>query len=122
MARVRGTGGGLLQTEERGIRRSAWMDIDWRAHARWVSVDGSWANVVELGSGPPLLFVHGLSGCWQNWLEQLPVFAASHRVIAVDLPGFGVSQLPRREISIAGYASFLDRLCDLLGVSEPAVV
>ncbi len=102
--------------------RSAWIAVDWREHAGWVEVDGRWANVVELGDGPPILFVHGLSGCWQNWLEQLPAFAERHRVIAVDLPGFGGSQLPAREISIAGYAAFLDRLCERLGVEEPLTV
>lgn len=100
----------------------AWMAVDWRAHARFVQVDGRWANVVELGEGPPILFVHGLSGCWQNWLAQLPAFAERHRVIAVDLPGFGGSERPAREITIAGYAAFLDRLCDLLGVDEPLTV
>jgi len=98
------------------------MEIDWRLHARWLEVDGRWANVVALGEGPPIVFVHGLSGCWQNWLEQLPLFAERHRAIAVDLPGFGGSELPAREISIAGYAAFLDRLCDLLGVDEPVTL
>ncbi|MDO8212809.1 alpha/beta fold hydrolase [Conexibacter sp. CPCC 206217] len=98
-----------------------WRAVDWRDHARWVRVDGRWANVVELGSGPPLLFVHGLSGCWQNWLLQLPAFAATHRVIAVDLPGFGASELPQRPISMSGYAAFLDALCSQLGVEGPVV-
>ncbi|MDO8184513.1 alpha/beta hydrolase [Conexibacter sp. JD483] len=100
-----------------------WRAIDWRSHQRWVRVDGRWANVISLGEGPPLLFVHGLSGCWQNWLEQLPAFAAAgYQAIAVDLPGFGVSQLPEREISIPAYAAFLDRLLDALEVSGPATV
>jgi pimeloyl-ACP methyl ester carboxylesterase len=102
--------------------RSAWMDIDWPAHQRWISVDGTPANVVELGEGPPLLFVHGLSGCWQNWLENIPRFARTHRVIAVDLPGFGASPMPAEPIAIAGYAGFLERLCDALGVERAAVV
>ena len=80
------------------------------------------ANVIELGGGPPLLFVHGLSGCWQNWLENLPHFARTHRVIAVDLPGFGASPLPREEISIHGYARFLEGLCDALSIDAAAVV
>ncbi len=96
--------------------RSAWLDIDWREHLRSVEIDGRRANVVDIGSGPPLLFVHGLSGCWQNWLENIPHFARTHRVIAPDLPGFGASEMPRREISMPGYASFLDALCDALGV------
>jgi pimeloyl-ACP methyl ester carboxylesterase len=102
--------------------RSAWMDIDWQAHRRFVEIDGRSANVVELGEGPPLLLVHGLSGCWQNWLENIPHFAAGRRVVAVDLPGFGASEMPREDISIAAYARFLDRLCDALGIDAAAVV
>jgi pimeloyl-ACP methyl ester carboxylesterase len=96
--------------------RSAWLDVDWREHRRSVEIDGRRANVIDIGSGPPLLFVHGLSGCWQNWLENIPHFARTHRVIAPDLPGFGESEMPEREISMPGYASFLDALCDQLGI------
>jgi pimeloyl-ACP methyl ester carboxylesterase len=102
--------------------RSAWLDIDWPAHQRWVEIDGTPANVIELGAGPPLLLVHGLSGCWQNWLENIPHFARTHRVIAVDLPGFGASPMPREQISIAGYARFLERVCDALAIDAAAVV
>jgi pimeloyl-ACP methyl ester carboxylesterase len=98
------------------------MDVDWRAHQRWVLVDGQPVNTIELGEGPPIVFVHGLSGSWQNWLEQLPVLADEHRVLALDLPGFGYSPMPREEISIAGYARLLDRLLDALDISAAAVV
>lgn len=79
------------------------MDVDWREHQRLVRVEDRLVNVVELGSGPPLLFVHGLGGCWQNWLENLPEFARDHRVIALDLPGFGRSQMPAGEISVRAW-------------------
>ena len=106
-----------------GVRgRSAWLDIDWPAHQRWVRVDGVPANVIEFGDGPPLLFVHGLSGCWQNWLENMPFFARTHRVVAVDLPGFGASPMPPGEISISGYARFLEGLCEALSIDAAAVV
>ena len=85
-------------------------------------MDGTPANVIELGDGPPLLFVHGLSGRWQNWLENIPHFARTRRVIAVDLPGFGASPMPREPISIPGYARFLERLCDALSIDAAAVV
>jgi pimeloyl-ACP methyl ester carboxylesterase len=78
--------------------------------------------VVELGEGPPLLFVHGLTGSWPNWLEQLPVFAATHRVIALDLPGFGRSPMPTGDISISAYARTLDALLDALDVDAVAAV
>jgi pimeloyl-ACP methyl ester carboxylesterase len=113
--------------------RSPWLDIDWRKHQRWVLLDGQPVNTIELGpeagsGAQPLVFVHGLSGCWANWLEQLPVLAREHRVIALDLPGFGASPMPAEphrpetEISISGYARLLDGLLGQLGVDAAAVV
>lgn len=80
-------------------------------------------HLAEIGSGrgAPILLVHGLGGRWQHWLENIPRLAGQRRVVAVDLPGFGRSQLPVEPISIARYARTLDRVCDLLEF-EPAVV
>jgi pimeloyl-ACP methyl ester carboxylesterase len=102
--------------------RSRWLDIDWRKHQRWVPVAGSPVNVIEMGEGPAIVFVHGLSGSWPNWLEQLPVFAREHRVIAMDLPGFGHSPMPSQDITISAYARMLDELLETLGVSAASVV
>ena len=102
--------------------RSAWLDFDWRRHQRWVTVEDRPVNVIELGEGPPLVFVHGLAGSWQNWLEQLPAFAERHRVIVMDLPGFGHSPMPVKSISIPGYAQTLEGLCQALGVDGATFV
>jgi pimeloyl-ACP methyl ester carboxylesterase len=107
--------------------RSPWLDVDWRRHQRWVSIQGQPVNTIELGpeqasSGQPIVFIHGLSGCWANWLEQLPVLAAEHRVITLDLPGFGASPMPEEEITISGYARLLDRLLGELEVDAATVV
>ncbi len=101
---------------------SPWLDVDWRAHQRWVMVGGEPLNVIEMGEGPAIVFVHGLSGSWSNWLEQMPVLAASHRVIAMDLPGFGASPMPREPITISAYARLLEDLLDTLGVSAATLV
>lgn len=103
--------------------RSPWLDVDWRTHQRWETVDGQVLNTVELGEGgQPIVFVHGLSGCWQNWLEQLPVLGRDHRVLALDLPGFGHSPMPAEQISIAGYARLLDGLLQRRGIDAAVVV
>src|SRR5438105_15238829 len=102
--------------------RSEWLDIDWREHQRWVRVSGRAVNVIELGEGPPLLFVHGHSGRWANWLENIPHFARTRRVVAPDLPGFGASEMPADGVSIANYARVLDELCGVLDVDAAAVV
>jgi pimeloyl-ACP methyl ester carboxylesterase len=102
--------------------RSSWLDVDWREHQRWITVAGTPVNTIDMGEGPAIVFVHGLSGSWPNWLEQLPVFARDHRVIAMDLPGFGHSPMPREKITISAYARILDELLESLGVSAAALV
>jgi pimeloyl-ACP methyl ester carboxylesterase len=101
------------------------MDVDWQEHLRWVRVLDRWMNVVDMNSsaeGIPLIFIHGLSGCWQNWLEQLPHFGRDRRVIAVDLPGFGQSEMPAEEISVTGYADTIDALMTELGIDTAQIV
>jgi pimeloyl-ACP methyl ester carboxylesterase len=102
--------------------RSEWLDVDWSNHLRSITLHESRVNYVEVGSGPPLVFIHGLSGCWQNWLENVPHFARDHRVIAVDLAGFGDSELPQEEISIPGYGRFVDAFLGQIGVEQAALV
>ncbi len=99
-----------------------WTEVSWRDHLRWVEVEGRPANVLDVGDGPPLVFVHGLSGSWQNWLLNIPAFMDSHRVIAMDLPGFGASPMPRERITISGYGRWLDALLAELDVEAAAVV
>ncbi|WP_295558773.1 alpha/beta hydrolase [uncultured Hyphomicrobium sp.] len=48
----------------------------------------------EHGQGPPLLLLHGLGESIFTWREILPALAARHRVIALDLKGFGHSEKP----------------------------
>ncbi len=84
-------------------------------------------NVIDLGpdgvaEAPVIVWIHGLSGSWPNWLENLPHFAGTHRCIAMDLPGFGWSEMPAQTISIAGYARTVDALLGQLGVTEATVV
>lgn len=43
------------------------------------------------GTGPTVVLVHGLGGSHVNWLAVGPTLAESARVVAVDLPGFGLS-------------------------------
>jgi len=108
---------------EQASPRPSWETIDWREHQRWVLVDGRPINTIELGAGEPaLVFVHGLSGCWPNWMEQLAAFAGERRVVAMDLPGFGHSPGHAGEVSMPGYARILQRLLAELGLERVVLV
>jgi pimeloyl-ACP methyl ester carboxylesterase len=102
---------------------ASWMAIDWPSLTRRLEVDGRPVGVIDTGGdGPPLVFVHGLGGVWQNWLLNIPAFMATNRCVAVDLPGFGLSELPAGEISIPGFARAVDEVCRQLELDEPVLV
>jgi pimeloyl-ACP methyl ester carboxylesterase len=103
-------------------QRSEWLDIDWRQHLKSAVVHGARVNYAEMGEGPPVVLIHGLSGCWQNWLENVPHLSRRHRVVALDLAGFGESELPHEEISIPGYGRFVDAFLGEIGVERAMLV
>lgn len=99
-----------------------WPAIDWRGHLRRVALPGADVNYVELGEGEPILFVHGISGSWQNWLETLPHFARSNRVVALDLPGFGASPMPSWRIDVPAYGRLIHDFCEKVGIGPDATI
>lgn len=56
-----------------------------------IATEEGFAVFREWGEGKPLVLVHGGGGSWTHFLHQIDVFARDHRIIAVDLPGFGDS-------------------------------
>ncbi len=99
-----------------------WLQIDWSRHRQRLELPGALVNYVEIGEGKPVLFVHGISGCWQNWLENLPHVGQSSRAIALDLPGFGSSPMPSWEIDIPAYGRMIHDFCEKLGIEEGAAI
>jgi pimeloyl-ACP methyl ester carboxylesterase len=101
---------------------NAWMSVDWPAISSDITIDGHSVHVVDSGGDkPPLLFIHGLGGVWQNWLLNIPAFMDTHRCVAFDLPGFGQSGLAPEE-SISAFARTTDRLCAELSLDRPVVI
>ena len=45
---------------------SHWTHVDWQRHMRWLRVEDRWLQFIDIGEGPVVLFVHGLSGSWRN--------------------------------------------------------
>jgi pimeloyl-ACP methyl ester carboxylesterase len=99
-----------------------WLKIDWRPHLHRVRLPGGEVNYVEIGEGEPIVFVHGISGSWQNWLENLPHFGRTHRAIALDLPGFGASPMPSWPIDMPAYGRLLHDFCEKLGIGSATLV
>lgn len=76
-------------------------------------------NVVEQGTGAPLLLVHGFPLDHQMWKGQLDDLSKDFRVIAPDLRGFGQSDCHGETVLMEQFADDLANLLAALGVDEP---
>lgn len=57
--------------------------------------DGGRIHLVEQGTGPLVLLVHGFPESWYSWRHQLPALAAAgYRAAAIDVRGYGRSSRP----------------------------
>lgn len=109
-----------------GVSDGRWLKVDWGSKIERIAIDSelgvSEVEYVSLGEGPTIVLVHGLAGSWRNWLENIPRLSDRHRVVALDLPGFGDSPLPEKPITMPGYGSMLVSLADRLGLPEETIL
>ncbi len=75
-------------------------------------------SYVDVGQGPPLVFIHGFPLDHTMWRHQIADLQNDFRVLAVDLPGFGQSTPPTAEMSINGFADLMVEFLDQIGVQE----
>ena len=69
-----------------------------------------------------MLLIHGIGRSLEDWAPQYERLAAGHRVIALDVPGFGFSERPREPISLPVFARGVADTLDALGESRPVHV
>lgn len=87
-----------------------------------IDVEGVRLNVLDEGTGHPVLFLHGLGGSWRDWEPQLDSFSSDSRVVVPEHRGHGRSDRPLGRYSMALFADDVARLCEGLGVEHAFVV
>ena len=77
----------------------------------------------DIGEGPAVVLVHGFNHHAEAWVRNIGVLAdAGFRVIALDLPGFGRSGVPRMRYSLAAFAQFLVEFMDAVDIPTAHLV
>jgi len=83
-------------------------------------------HVVIAGSGPEVLLLHGFPDSHKLWRNQIPALvAAGYRVIAPDLRGFGLTDIPKGGVAayrMGQLVADIVSLLDLLGVAKVRLV
>ena len=87
-----------------------------------ITVNQTRFHVHEQGTGPAILFVHGFPLDHTMWEGQFDEFAATHRVIAPDLRGFGQSDVSEETVSMEQFADDLYALLQAMNVATPIVL
>jgi pimeloyl-ACP methyl ester carboxylesterase len=90
-----------------------------------VTVGGTGGAVYGVvGTGPPLLFLHGWGLGYRSYRRSLESLAAAgSRVYAPALPGFGGTRpLPPEDFSIAGYARWVGSFLEAVGLDQPVAL
>jgi pimeloyl-ACP methyl ester carboxylesterase len=84
----------------------------------YVSADGIRVRYRDSGgTGPAVLLLHGIGGSLELWSAQFVEANQGLRLIALDLPGHGLSDFGRRPFAPKDFAAFVWKFADALGLS-----
>lgn len=83
----------------------------------FLKIGGQLVHIEQAGKGEPVILLHGFGASTYSWRNVMPALAASFRVVAIDLNGFGYTQRPRTFESYTreGQADLVLRVMDKLG-------
>jgi pimeloyl-ACP methyl ester carboxylesterase len=89
---------------------------------QYLTIHGHQRAFYKAGSGPALLLLHGLGCDHRTWAPVVAALSRRYTVIAPDLLGHGLSDKPRADYSVGGYANGMRDLLTVLGIDRVTVV
>jgi pimeloyl-ACP methyl ester carboxylesterase len=95
---------------------------EWRARGKMLRARNMNVFVVDEGSGPPLLALHGFPTSSFDFKSVWPALVEKHRVVTLDFPGFGFSDKPRDfSYSLIEQADIVEMIARDLGLEKAAL-
>jgi pimeloyl-ACP methyl ester carboxylesterase len=90
--------------------------------ATFADVGGARVHFVDVGQGPAIVMIHGFAASLETWKGIIPELAKTHRVLALDLKGFGWTDRPEGDYSPQAQAELVLALLSYRGIDRAAVV
>ena len=87
-----------------------------------LTLHGHDLSYVDSGTGPAVLFIHGILGSQRQWAHLVDEVDEDHRVVVPDLFGHGDSAKPTGDYSLSSHAATLRDLLDHLGIERVTLV
>ena len=89
---------------------------------RITAVYGQNIHYIEAGQGPAVILLHGLGGTKEVWLANFAALASKYHVYALDQLGFGHSDKPLFDYTIATWTDFLQGFMQSQKIAKATVV
>jgi pimeloyl-ACP methyl ester carboxylesterase len=89
---------------------------------QYIAVQGHNIRYRVAGTGPALILLHGIGRSLEDWSENITALAEQHRVYAIDLLGFGLSDKPDQAYSIDRLRDIVRGFMDALGIEQATII
>lgn len=94
------------------------LDYSWPVEYQKTETGARIAYIDEGTGTPAIILIHGLGSYIPAWKQNIPILSQSHRVIALDLPGYGKSSKKAEDYSITFFAKAIAQLQDSLEIEK----
>ncbi|HEX8998020.1 MAG TPA: alpha/beta hydrolase [Ktedonobacterales bacterium] len=88
----------------------------------YITANGQRLHYVSAGAGPLVLLLHGFPEFWYSWRANIPALALSHRVVALDMRGYNLSDKPADGYDLATLATDIRCVIEAFGERRADVV
>lgn len=98
------------------------ISADFNFESKYIDIDGSNIHYIDVGSGDPILFLHGNPTSSYLWRNIIPYVSSSGRCIAMDLIGMGKSDKPDIDYRFVDHVKYVEGFIDKMGLKHITLV
>lgn len=97
-------------------------DLDYGFPVEFIKVRNINIGYIDQGtSDEVLILIHGLGSNAKGWTKNIPAWSKDFRVIALDLPGYGISDKGYYQYSMSFYAEVITEMMDALNINSASL-